>query len=1481
MSQAILTAYRTEKSYYTVNVRLLMGTVVAVLLATVLGYAWYQYRQAQATEAILARAQKLDKEEKWAEAAAYYQRYLLADPDNTEVLVQLIGVLNRGEPTPRKLHQLNDLLYRTLGRLPEREDLRLLLAENLLKTGSWTEAEAEAAKIADVSSEVTLKARKVIAVSKLRQVSIDNTNSANETLQELIEVAEELPADYELAFTTANAIRDQLKDPAAEYRDPQEIADRHKLADRLVDASVAANPNDIKARLGRYRYRISNSLPGIEDDLAAALEIDPDNTDALLISAVSKISGQSTAEDLNTANSELRRVIETTPEDSRAYLALVEVLKLQGLTPEAIRLLNDVVARIEDKFRLQLTLATLLLESNQISDAEATLERLQRDNTTYLASLDREHRIQLENQLRLLTARIAVAQGNSKEAISDLKTIYLGGDMAAAGDRRSPEWLQASQLLATIYQQQGAWDQASAYWNALVEVAPGNPVIAEAAAQSALRAGNGDRAAEIINNFARKATLTENLHVLRVQTLFFAEMRRFPEERNWREFDQAIEEALAHGKRPELLFAQIERLKAETFDKARVVELLREGEEQFGDNKEFWRRAVLQYAQLAAPADQKRALAHYNSLETSQVEKAIVEAAVLSQGKDFAAADKLLADLAATLPKEQQGNLQLRRIETLAQHNQVRKAAKLANDLLERDSSDPKLLRLGAELSLAVGDSVAAQRWEQKLAAIAANDNDTDARVLKAKRLLSNFAALSVKQRQELAELISGVRKERPEWVEIVSLAARFAELTGDRRRAAEDYRLAVALGDRREFTLQQLVTSLYGLSLFDEAERYLNILASNQSDSNFVNSMGIELAVKRGVSEGAIKAAHQSVEQSPQDASRRIYLANLLLAFGKRLEAEEVLRQAARDLPDDPQVWLGLVSYLVKDNRKSEATEIITTAELRESIGGNGRFLLLAQGYDLVGDYASAAKYYHAALESIQGNAQLHLQYARCLAKRSIQEALPEYERVLELEPANQEARNELAVVLASTGKPDDWTRANLLLEDDKSTSATASNARKLLRALLLSQQGRTRADRIAKCSAARKLLEKQIETLSGIEAVFSRLVLAQIMEQESDLRGDESLLNEARNHLQKVVNGERPTTEQRSRYIEFLLRNADKVDEKTEFLNVAAEQLEILQKNLRLDDIGNAALHAALSWQLNTALGNTAKAGEVVEEFVTQQSQEGPPNSAIPRLLAAGKLYAVAKKPAAAEKIYRQLFELTPNAYVLVVQSLLDQGKQREAAQFCLELGSDGLTPEVAQTLAAVLTKSEDMIALEFPEAEAALQAAVAKYSTNAELLQADAVRLASLGKYDEAIDAFRQVVKLDPRNSLALNNLATLLAERSTQLEESLQLVQQAIQFAGRQPSLLDTEGTILLKLRRSDEAIVSLEEATAGGVADARYYLHLAAAYQSAQRNEEALKMLDEATGFGLEKFLLTEGDRQILQDLNALKEKSISAVGTSI
>jgi Flp pilus assembly protein TadD len=91
------------------------------------------------------------------------------------------------------------------------------------------------------------------------------------------------------------------------------------------------------------------------------------------------------------------------------------------------------------------------------------------------------------------------------------------------------------------------------------------------------------------------------------------------------------------------------------------------------------------------------------------------------------------------------------------------------------------------------------------------------------------------------------------------------------------------------------------------------------------------------------------------------------------------------------------------------------------------------------------------------------------------------------------------------------------------------------------------------------------------------------------------------------------------------------------------------------------------------------------------------------------------------------------------------------------------------------------------------------------------------------------------------------------------------------------LLDTQGTILLKIGEIGKAIACLEEATASGSVDARYYLHLAAAYQQAERFDDAQRMLNEARAFGLEKFVLTADDRQLIASF----DEQFKAIGPSL
>ena len=284
----------------------------------------------------------------------------------------------------------------------------------------------------------------------------------------------------------------------------------------------------------------------------------------------------------------------------------------------------------------------------------------------------------------------------------------------------------------------------------------------------------------------------------------------------------------------------------------------------------------------------------------------------------------------------------------------------------------------------------------------------------------------------------------------------------------------------------------------------------------------------------------------------------------------------------------------------------------------------------------------------------------------------------------------------------------------------------------------------------------------------------------------------------------------------------------------------------------------------------GNDAGARDLVDAYVARATTSAKTErDQAQQYLVAGRLYSSIGAHNPAEGWYRRLMELNPSAYVLVVQSLIEQQKQQEAAELILEAAKGEITPSKAIVLANVLTATGEAIEAidETPQSKAYLADAMQKNQDNVDLLQAEAVMRASRGEYDAAIASFRKVLQLDPDNALTLNNLATLLAEKPNQRGEALERIQHAIAVAGRLPALLDTQGTIYLKLENEQQAIACLEEATAGGSVDARYYLHLAAAYRLAKRDSEALVMLNEARGFGLDKFVLTDDDRELLSTLD--------------
>jgi tetratricopeptide (TPR) repeat protein len=104
----------------------------------------------------------------------------------------------------------------------------------------------------------------------------------------------------------------------------------------------------------------------------------------------------------------------------------------------------------------------------------------------------------------------------------------------------------------------------------------------------------------------------------------------------------------------------------------------------------------------------------------------------------------------------------------------------------------------------------------------------------------------------------------------------------------------------------------------------------------------------------------------------------------------------------------------------------------------------------------------------------------------------------------------------------------------------------------------------------------------------------------------------------------------------------------------------------------------------------------------------------------------------------------------------------------------------------------------------------------------------------KFDQAEQSFRQVLQQNPSNSMALNYLGYMLADRNSHLEEALNLVKKALDFDPQNGAYLDSLGWVYFKLGNYDQAEENLRRAADKSPNDATVQDHLGELYARTHR-----------------------------------------------
>ena len=1424
-----------------------------------------------------------------------------------------------------------ELYYEALGVAPEDEQtgIRHRLSELLLELGRFLQAENESLQLI-AADDQDAKAHRMLALALYGQFQSGELAARHgihlaegaafqleglpeETRQRMtivplaegdafqvaalgdaFEIAVAVnPQDVGLAAAWARVLRnepDLLSDnqrreltAQAEREKKSEKEIRERDADQVVDRMVSDDPESADAYVARYVYRDRHGLAGAEDDLRSALTFEPENVTVLLVAGGHYQRKAERARDDSAPAGEVDGLYDDAaehyadaidhgdPPKVAAYVGLGDAYSAQGKREEAIRVWQQGLDRLGQlDVTLNAQLVGGLIAMGRLAEAEQALRRLDDGKSRLEARLNENTRLKWDRARDLLEAELLLRKGKP------LASLPLARPVTASGLSEAGERLRAWLLLGDGFSSLGHWDQAAAAYENAVGLDPKLVTMRVAAATAWLKADQPQKAIGQLEQVpARSTSLPVQLQLARA--LLAYQVTLPAQRRDWPLFDRALSNVtnadyrnvLSEPWRVELLEADYAMVRANEQQQpqdgfGQALAPLRKAEQDYADVVPFWRELVLRYERMEQTGDADRALARCQAMAEEAAATYLLASRIYTGRKQFERARQVLRDGLSSLSGEQRFALRF----DLAQVSIVEgklDQAKAELDQLERadPSNLPVLLQL-AELALDTDDVSGVEQWERRLEDAEGSDG-TLWRYVQARRLLGTArptADPAVRKAvfDQVEGLLANIRSRRPSWSAGYLLAGSLEERRGQLDLAAEAYQRAIRLGEQRVSVYERLTLLLYTLRRFAEADEYLRLLGNRIPSSETLSPLAIGVAAGQQDLTRAETVAKQALDSRPADPMAWIWYGQVLLLNKQQEPADAAFRKAVELAPTDVNSWNGLFSFQLRTGQRDEARETLSELAKQAELTDTQRAFVLAQGYELLGDSDLAeAKYREAAgTEAGRDSIAIHGRMAAFYLRRDNPQAEAALRRVMALAQQREDtrgtadsARRSLAGLLAARGGDADLDEAMRLLQQTGADRRVA-DLDKRLQAVLLTQGSDPDLGR------AQQLLEELVYDVKT-DADGDRLLLAWVyIQQGQAVAGEAKQAKQqaAREQYESLCMRSQPRPPHLALFVTFLMRQEDWGD--------ADRSLRRLEE-IAPDYMQTTYLRAR--WLRRQDRG--AEIEPIVESWA--QRLEGKAEDDQQRLQvygSVGDMYLAYDLHSAAETWYRKAVALDPERYPALAQSLASQSKTTEAVRLCVDRAKDADSPWPATVLATVLTAGragDEHLRV----AEPLLAKASDDFPSDPGLLLAMANLRVVQRRIDEAIGLYEDVLRLRPNNVVAMNNLATLLSEKSGKVNEALRYIDQAIAVAGRKAAFLDTKGMALVHGGRVAEAIGILREATGARDADPRYDFHLAVALERVGDAAEARAAFATAVNNDLNRQLLTETDQRLLEELERL------------
>lgn len=683
------------------------------------------------------------------------------------------------------------------------------------------------------------------------------------------------------------------------------------------------------------------------------------------------------------------------------------------------------------------------------------------------------------------------------------------------------------------------------------------------------------------------------------------------------------------------------------------------------------------------------------------------------------------------------------------------------------------------------------------------------------------------------------------------------------------------------------------------------NAIQTTPANAEAHYQMGLALMGKE-TSDKAAFHFKRAADFDQSHTGARLKLAQLLSDTGDRkllAAAEEYATAALEQRPGDPEILHALAVAEWRLEKIQPAIEHLQQALAIDPAHLKSSSTLSLVQFSAKRDAAAAERTLRKAVERLPGSAEAFVNLGSFYALTGRQDAAEaQFRKAIEIDPNYAPALLQLSTLQQRAGRLDEVEQTLLQL------SSLPDGSYRTIHALFLFQGGqpdraiaelkRIHAEEPGNTDVRARLVEAYLATdrLDEAERTLTEALRKNrhdldALEQQGRLHLRKQRFKEAEETLKEVIQRRPqsvPAAQALARAYRAQGQGEDSVRELRRILDIDPFLLDIrleLSAALRNSRDLRGAMSAIettpdaqkqdVRWLIERgwvllALGRTADARPVVAKSLATSRTPAT-------LLQAGLLEINEKNHSAGRALFEEALRAAPDnveALASIAHSFATEGKPAEAterirrqselaaksAPIQVVLGNlhersrdvtaaraayrKALEVDSSYAPAAIALARLDMLEGRWDEARKDIQAVLARNKRHVEALLALGMIEDGAGRNEAAIDAYREVLKVQPDHAIAKNNLAVRLSEIPNSRSEALMLAWEVKQALPKNPEFDDTLGLIYLRMNQHNEAIKHLE-AAAARMKGARTRYYLAMAYFGAGQPDLGQKTLAAA------------------------------------